>query len=406
MDIAELMRRLDGLWIAHRSERFVEMRKKVTEIVAGHAARGMLVSGGMLVSIKQVFEEEIPKGAICAFELLQSTHRAMGPGVIHDIRIACHGWLSQTILEYAHYCASTSESHIRQYSGGLQNQSMLAETDLSNVGGPQVSKYRILLDNYLDEAGSLDEVVMATTSISNASRVDVLTELLDRASFDPQLSQEILGADERHESLALVFVDVDHFKKVNDTHGHQKGDDVLKAVGQILNSVARGKGSAFRYGGEEMVILLPNHDLNEAVSVAERCRLKIEAAQPGGIQVTASLGVGIYPDFSKTGKELLQVADKAMYDAKNRGRNLVRFHGEPEPKAKGTKREPERKQPEGSRFTTAQMEKMRKDHFQGHAAICPEDQTPLRVSESNELGRATPRLIVTCPFCGLNEVIG
>ena len=345
MDIAEFTRRLDGLWAIYGSERSVAMQKKVAGIAAEHASRGMLHSGGTLLSIKQAFEEEISSGAMRAFELLQSTHRAMGSEVNGGIRTACHGWLSNAISEFAHSCAATSEGHIRQYSGGLQNQSILAETNLSKVGGPQAAKYRILLDNYMDEARSMAEAASEATLTRAAVKVDSLTGLFDRKAFDEQLSKEIRSATDCGESLALVFVDVDHFKKVNDTHGHQKGDDVLKAVGKILNSVVRGKGSAFRYGGEEMIILVPNHSLSEAIAVAERCRIKIEAARPGDIAVTASLGIGVYPDLSKTGEELVRIADKAMYDAKNRGRNLVRFHGEPEPKANAAMREPEKNSP-------------------------------------------------------------
>ncbi len=406
MDMTEFTRRLDGLWAIHSSERSAVMQKKVAGIVAEHAARGMLQSGGTLLSIKQAFEEEISMGALSAFQLLQSTHRAMGSDVNGDIRTACHGWLSHTILEFAHSCATISEDHIRRYSGGLQNQSIIATTNLSHVGGVQAAKYRLLLDNYIDEARGVAETASQTTLLRSADKVDSLTELFDRKAFDEQLTKEMRSATDSGESLALVFVDVDHFKKVNDTHGHQKGDDVLKAVGKVLNGVVRGKGGAFRYGGEEMILLLPNHRLAEAIAVAERCRIEIEAARPGDIAVTASLGIGVYPDLSKTREELVEIADKAMYDAKNLGRNLVRFHGEPEPKANDVKREPERKQPEVGRLTTAQMEKIRRDHFQRRGAVCPEDQTPLRILEFNEMGRTTPRLIISCPLCGLNEDIG
>ncbi len=405
MDMKEFTRRLDGLWAIHSSERSVVMQKTVAGIATEHVARGMLHSGNTLLSIKQAFEEEISMGAKHAFELLQSTHRAMGSEVNGDIRTTCHGWLSHAISEFAHSCATTSENHIRQYSGGLQNQSILAATNLSQVGGPLAAKYRILLDNYLDETRGVAETASQAALTRSTAQVDSLTGLFGRKEFDEQLSMEMQSANDRAESLALVFVDVDHFKKVNDTHGHQKGDEVLKAIGKILNSVVRGKGSAFRYGGEEMIILLPNHRLSEAIAVAERCRIEIEAARPGDIAVTASLGIGVYPDLSNTKEELVLIADKAMYDAKSRGRNLVRFHGEPEPKANDVRREPDRKQPEGGRLTSAQMEKVRKDHFQRRGAVCPDDQTPLRVLESHPVGSATPRLMISCPMCGLNEVI-
>ncbi|HXK28010.1 MAG TPA: GGDEF domain-containing protein [Candidatus Binatia bacterium] len=256
-------------------------------------------------------------------------------------------------------------------------------------------------------ASILQQAIGALENASNGSqsRIDPLTELLDRGAFDVQILNEIKSAANRREPLALIFVDVDHFKKINDTQGHQKGDLVLTAVGRTLKNVVRGKGSAYRYGGEEMIVLLPNYTLNEAISVAERCRLAIEAARPSGITVTASLGVSVYPELARTSEDLIETADKAMYDAKNRGRNLVRFHAEPEPSPRVAVREPERKQPEGGRLTSTQRATLRKDHFQGTRIVCPDDQTPLRTREFSLLGSATPQLMISCPLCGFNEMI-
>jgi diguanylate cyclase (GGDEF)-like protein len=92
-------------------------------------------------------------------------------------------------------------------------------------------------------------------------------------------------------SLSMIMIDLDHFKAVNDKHGHSAGDDVLREVARRVDLVARSKGAAFRYGGEEIVVLLPNHTCDEAVAVAERIRRSIDTTPVGAIQVTASLGV-------------------------------------------------------------------------------------------------------------------
>jgi two-component system, cell cycle response regulator len=177
---------------------------------------------------------------------------------------------------------------------------------------------------------------------------DFLTQLSGREAFQSFLEHALSAAKEAAEPLSLVMVDIDHFKSVNDSRGHQIGDDVLRAVALRLQRVARAKGETFRYGGEEFAIVLLNHSSDEALTVAERARRELSATPVAGVPVTASFGVACYPDHGSETATLTRAADQAMYAAKNRGRNLTRLHGEPPPTEQGP-REPKRKTPEAGR---------------------------------------------------------
>jgi diguanylate cyclase (GGDEF)-like protein len=234
---------------------------------------------------------------------------------------------------------------------------------------------------------------------------DALTGLLDRGAFDTAFESTLEQAMRQQEPLALVMVDVDHFKKVNDTHGHPAGDDVLREVAARLSRTIRGKGAAYRYGGEEMALLLPNHSVAEAIAVAERARRALDDAKVGAIHVTASFGIACAPEHSSEARALLKMADAALYDAKNRGRNLVRFSGEPAP-TQTAAREPERRQPEAGRLTGEQKQKMREDYFiRRRSPVCPSDGALLEIRDTTTMGTVGRSFMVTCPMCGLNEDI-
>lgn len=123
--------------------------------------------------------------------------------------------------------------------------------------------------------------------------------------------------------LSLVMIDIDHFKKFNDSHGHSVGDKVLILVSTTIKTAVVGKGYIFRTGGEEIVVLLPNHDANEAMAVAERVRRAVEEAELPEISehITISLGVSTLPHIALDGDQLYNQADHAMYDSKDNGRN-------------------------------------------------------------------------------------
>jgi len=119
------------------------------------------------------------------------------------------------------------------------------------------------------------------------------------------------------------MVDIDFFKKVNDSHGHATGDQVLQQVAGVLLSLTRERDVVCRYGGEEFCVLLPDCELHDAVTVAQKFRQGVEMCKPLGILVTASFGVSALNLGPKEPSELLEQADKALYTAKHRGRNCV-----------------------------------------------------------------------------------
>jgi diguanylate cyclase (GGDEF)-like protein len=160
---------------------------------------------------------------------------------------------------------------------------------------------------------------------------DLLPLLLRRKVFDEDLSNLSALAARHCRPLSLIMIDIDHFKKVNDTHGHPVGDDVLVETSKLLSARVEGKGKAYRYGGEELAVLLQNYAPEEATALAEIFRGDVErTTYPRGLRITVSLGVACLPPHAANGVGLLKAADDALLQAKRLGRNLVRVSGEPE----------------------------------------------------------------------------
>ncbi len=231
---------------------------------------------------------------------------------------------------------------------------------------------------------------------------DALTRLLNRGAFDAALHRGVLQAGQNKEPLSLIFADIDHFKKVNDASGHQAGDAVLLEVASRLMRVAEGKGRVYRYGGEELAILLSNHSAEEALAVAERCRRSIEATPVAGVPVTVSFRVACVPDHAPDGPSLLAAADRALYDAKDRGRNLVRLSGEPDPERPGP-RVPERKAPEHGKLTERQKAEFRRRVLRRLPIECPHDGAPFDIHDVTTMDSVGRDFMIVCPECGLTD---
>ena len=154
-----------------------------------------------------------------------------------------------------------------------------------------------------------------------------LVPLLRRAAFDRDLTRAC-GEASTLRPVALVMVDIDHFKKVNDTCGHQGGDRVLVGVAQALRAVVGRKGRGYRYGGEELAAILPDFTRSEAVATAERFRAAVETRDWNDagfpeLRVTVSVGISECPSPDPNAEALLATADTALYAAKRGGRNRV-----------------------------------------------------------------------------------
>ena len=154
---------------------------------------------------------------------------------------------------------------------------------------------------------------------------DVLTGLPNHRSIQDTLTRMVAQAGRSKSQLTAVLFDLDHFKQVNDIHGHAQGDAVLAAVGSLVTDTLRESDFAGRYGGEEFVLLLPETDREGGVVVAEKLRLAIEGLKVEGFPdtVSASFGIAVLPGDAVTGEQLMRSADRALYAAKNAGRNRV-----------------------------------------------------------------------------------
>jgi len=161
--------------------------------------------------------------------------------------------------------------------------------------------------------------------------VDALTEVGNRRAFEKTMEQ-VWGSLERHEALALLVVDIDHFKSVNDMHGHAVGDRVLQGVARAIQHAVRKADEVFRFGGEEFVIIAPGVDRAAAVAIGERVREHVSRAveEDARVKVTVSVGVAVGTrDALETPRELFLAADRALYEAKTTGRNCVVARGRP-----------------------------------------------------------------------------
>jgi diguanylate cyclase (GGDEF)-like protein len=153
---------------------------------------------------------------------------------------------------------------------------------------------------------------------------DSLTGLFRRSVFDERLAMEASRFARGGRSCAVVLIDIDHFKKVNDTWGHQRGDDVLASVADVIGKSCRDIDTVARYGGEEIVVLLPEADEAGALAVGEKLRAAVEALAPPRVPapVTVSAGVAVLAAGMRP-QELVGQADEALYRAKHGGRNRV-----------------------------------------------------------------------------------
>ncbi|WP_432822546.1 diguanylate cyclase [Trichloromonas sp.] len=173
-----------------------------------------------------------------------------------------------------------------------------------------------------------DSLKKSNLALMELSNTDPLTRLSNRRFLMKTLEKELQRCERSQKTLALVMVDVDHFKRVNDTYGHQQGDVVLKTLADQMKSLLRDYDLAARFGGEEFALILPETDLEEAVHVANRLRCNIsELRFPGenhDIRLTISLGIATYPHNKvRSVDDLIREADRALYNAKEKGRNRV-----------------------------------------------------------------------------------
>jgi len=167
---------------------------------------------------------------------------------------------------------------------------------------------------------------------AKSSKFDSLTGLYSRGFFDESLVREIARAKRSSTDLSILFFDLDDFKNINDAYGHLAGDTVLKNVSQMVMEEIRSEDTAARYGGEEIILILPETGKAQALTSGERIRRKVEALElehdGHPIRITLSGGLATCPIDAQTPVELVQRADEALYGAKKAGKNNIAFYSQ------------------------------------------------------------------------------
>jgi diguanylate cyclase (GGDEF)-like protein len=232
------------------------------------------------------------------------------------------------------------ESVSRAHSKVLNTGRAIRIRDLGSTNGTYVNdelvEERTLADGDFIKIGRTIFKFLSSGNIERAyheeiyrlTTVDGLTQIYNKRYFTEALSREIARATRYRRELSLVMFDLDHFKDVNDTHGHLAGDSVLKTLASTIKAKIRTEDIFARYGGEEFAIILPEIDKHNAHQFAEKVRRIVEATEfkfeATRIPVTISMGVATLDPEDPTAANLVKQADERLYDAKSDGRNCVR----------------------------------------------------------------------------------
>jgi diguanylate cyclase (GGDEF)-like protein len=219
---------------------------------------------------------------------------------------------------------------MRSVVGGTGSEpEYLGVLSIARRGAPFTPEQLELLEYLAGQAVVSIENASLHEAVERQAVTDELTGLANKRAFHSIFDRELERSRRFETPLGLVMLDIDKFKSVNDTYGHQQGDAVLAAVAGVVRSLSRDVDAPARYGGEEMAVILPGTDAEGAVQLAERMREAVEAlsvpklGDSGLLQVTASFGAGAVPESAADKDGLIAAADAALYRAKHNGRNRV-----------------------------------------------------------------------------------
>jgi len=216
------------------------------------------------------------------------------------------------------------QAAIPALSGGEKRGVIVVNAPL--VGTVEEKRQRIeLLESGLRDIAEHLAYALRAMSLQTRAFEDDLTALGARGLFDERIDEFVALSLRKNQPLSLVLADIDHFKNVNDSHGHQVGDHILRDVAGIIKRSLRSYDSAYRYGGEELAILLPQTELKDAVKLAERIRERLEKHRFTSLKLhnTASFGAATLGGEVLSPKSLVAAADRELYRAKALGRNRV-----------------------------------------------------------------------------------
>lgn len=219
------------------------------------------------------------------------------------------------------------------FGGWADNALELATLSLGVLTGLALATVPLLAVAVVPPMLMLHQTVLVK-QLQVAATMDSKTGVLNPAGWHGQAEQELHRSGKRGEMFGLLMIDLDRFKRLNDTHGHLAGDAALRVVAATITAEVRGRDVVGRYGGEEFVVLLPSISARDALEVAERVRISIRqlavpapkahaSADPVTMRLTTSIGLAMYPESGSELQHVIEAADKALYDAKAGGRNRV-----------------------------------------------------------------------------------
>lgn len=231
--------------------------------------------------------------------------------------------MREIIRQVMHGEKNITVEHVDRCRDGTRRHVLRALFPLHGVGDQVVGGICASMDitqrvEYERELRDLNE------RLENLAFTDALTGLFNHRALQDWLAERFALARRGQETFSFILLDIDHFKRFNDTYGHRAGDEVLRSVAQVLHGQSPPGAVAARYGGEELAVLLPGSSLERAIAVAEQLRSAIAEMQTPYRQITASFGVAEYMPYMHSPSELVEVADAALYEAKRAGRNCVR----------------------------------------------------------------------------------
>ena len=209
----------------------------------------------------------------------------------------------------------------------LEDLLALAKSELLEGMAELADEVSVLRDELERRTLERAELTQTINELTELSLRDPLTGLYNRRVLKERMLEELSRAHRFGAPLSLMMVDIDHFKRINDTHGHAVGDLVIAHVAKLLAKDRRVSDIVSRYGGEELVLLLPHTPLEGALILADRLRETVQGSPfrtpIGKDHVTVSIGVAAYEHAMREPSELLELADRALYRSKREGRNRV-----------------------------------------------------------------------------------
>jgi diguanylate cyclase (GGDEF)-like protein len=345
----ELARKVRELAIINeisKAVNFMGNLNKTLDAILSRAVQVLNAERGSIFLLDEKYEELVEKAAIYGFEGAEidpelKKQFKVGQGIAGEVFNSGEPRMIQNVRKEKKFAAASSD---QEKIKSLICVPMMIKDSAIGVMNIVNRRHGKFLDDDLQTALTMAyqaAVVIEKARLFNLATVDGLTGLIVHRHFQAKMEEEFRRAKRYGKPLSYLMTDIDHFKKFNDTWGHQIGDMVLREVAKCVRACIRDTDIAARYGGEEFAVILPETDLEGSLLFAERLRQKVEESSfdgpKGPLKVTISIGLSSIPvHTAETSLEMIKLADDALYVAKRNGRNRVEtpVEGEENPNPK------------------------------------------------------------------------